>query len=205
MEEAVTIHCNNVRLEGLLNKGSSEHGVVITHPHPLYGGNMENPVVDQIQQSYAEKGFTTLRFNFRGTGKSSGMFDNGLGEVDDVSAALSFLTDFGVGDLCLAGYSFGARINATLVSSAVSSGHEIRDHVMISPPMGFIPFDDVATLPSTGLILTGAKDDIAPPKLIQAAINRWKISPQFEVIEECDHFYTGCLPVLKDLLLAYLN
>lgn len=200
MEETVTIHCNNIRLEGLLNQDSLEKGVVITHPHPLYGGNMENPVVEQIQQSYSEKGFTTLRFNFRGTGKSSGMFDNGLGELDDVRAAFSYLKDLGVSDLCLAGYSFGARINALVVSS----GYALRDHIMISPPMGFISFDDVASMPSTGLILTGAKDDIAPPKMVQAAINRWQISPQFEVVPGCDHFYTGCLPLLKDFLLTYL-
>jgi alpha/beta superfamily hydrolase len=200
MEEAVTIHCNNVRLEGLLHQGSLERGVVITHPHPLYGGNMNNPVVEQIQQSYSQKDFTTLRFNFRGTGNSSGMFDNGVGEMDDVRAALACLKDLGVGELCLAGYSFGARINALVVAS----GYEIRDHVMISPPMGFMSFDDVAAMPSTGLILTGAMDDIAPPKIIQAAISRWKISPQFEVIEGGDHFYSGRLPLLKDLLLAYL-
>ncbi len=200
MEETVTIHCNNVRLEGLLNQDTLEKGVVITHPHPLYGGNMENPVVEQILGSYSEKGFTTLRFNFRGTGKSSGMFDNGLGELDDVRAALSYLKNLGVNDLYLAGYSFGARINASIVSS----GYGVKDHIMISPPMGFMSFDDVVTMPSTGLILTGAMDDIAPPEMVQAAIDRWQITPQFEVIEGCDHFYAGCLPLLKDLLLTYL-
>lgn len=201
MEETVTIHCNNVRLEGLLNQHSFEKGVVVTHPHPLYGGNMENPVVEQIAQSYFEKGFTTLRFNFRGTGKSSGMFDNGVGELDDVRAALEYLKELGIIDLVLAGYSFGARINAAVVSS----GYGLKDHIMVSPPLGFMSFEDVATMPSTGLILTGAKDDIAPPKMVQAAINRWQITPQFEVIEGCDHFYTGCLPQLKNRLLAYLS
>lgn len=200
MEETVTIDCNTVRLEGVLNQSSSKRGVVVTHPHPLYGGNMENPVVEQIVESYFEKGFTTLRFNFRGTGKSSGMFDNGVGELDDVTAALNYLKELGCDDLVLAGYSFGARINA----SVVSAGFGLADHIMVSPPMGFMSFDDVATLPSTGLILTGAKDDIAPPNMVQAAINRWQIRPQFEVLEGCDHFYTGCLPQLKAHLLAYL-
>ena len=200
MEKAVIIHCENVRLEGMLNPNSSEKGVVVTHPHPLYGGNMDNPVVDQIVQSYFEKGFTTLRFNFRGTGKSSGMFDNGQGEIDDVRAALGFLKATGVNDMYLAGYSFGARINA----SVVSSGYGIKDHIMVSPPMEFMSFDDVASMPSTGLILTGDRDDIAPQTQVQEAINRWQINPQFEVIEGCDHFYTGCLPLLKKHLLDYL-
>ena len=195
--ENVIIHCENVRLEGVLNPNSSEKGVVVTHPHPLYGGNMDNPVVEQVVQGYFEKGFTTLRFNFRGTGKSSGMFDNGVGELDDVRAALAFLKESGVNDLSLAGYSFGARMNA----SVVSSGYELKDHVMVSPPMGFMSFDDVTAMPSTGLILTGAKDDIAPQELVQAAIDRWQINPQFKVLEGCDHFYTDCLSRLKSLLL----
>jgi len=200
MEKPVIIHCNNVRLEGLLNQNSSEKGVVVTHPHPLYGGNMDNPVVEQIIQSFFEKGFTTLRFNFRGTGKSSGMFDNGVGELDDVRAVLSYLKESGISQLHLAGYSFGARMNA----SVVSSGYELQGHIMVSPPMGFMSFDDVESMPSTGLILTGAKDEIAPSDMVQAAINRWQIHTQFEVIKGCDHFYTGCLDKLNQILSGYL-
>ncbi|MCP4719767.1 MAG: alpha/beta hydrolase [Desulfobacteraceae bacterium] len=200
MEKPIIINCNNVRLEGLLNQNSSEKGVVVTHPHPLYGGNMDNPVVEQIVQSFFEKGFTTLRFNFRGTGKSSGMFDNGVGELDDVRAVLSYLKESGISQLYLAGYSFGARMNA----SVVSSGYELQDHIMVSPPMGFMSFDDVESMPSTGLILTGAKDEIAPSDMVQAAINRWQIHTQFEVIKGCDHFYAGCLDKLNQILSGYL-
>jgi alpha/beta superfamily hydrolase len=162
---------------------------------------MGNPVVEQILRSFSEKEFTTLRFNFRGTGKSTGMFDNCVGEQDDVRAALLYLKDFGVKNVYLAGYSFGARVNA----SVVAAGYELKDHVMVSPPMGFISFDDVAAMPSTNLIVTGEKDDIAPQGMVQAAINRWAIHPQFEVIQGCDHFYTGCLPRLNTILLDYLS
>ncbi|MBU0972227.1 MAG: alpha/beta hydrolase [Proteobacteria bacterium] len=200
MEKAVTIHCNNIRLEGLLHQNVSERGVVVTHPHPLYGGNMENPVVEQIVHGFLESGFTTLRFNFRGTGKSSGVFDDGLGEVDDVRAALDYLKGLKLKALFLAGYSFGARVNASLVSS----GYAVQDHIMVSPPMGVLSFSDVKSLPSTGLILTGANDGIAPQEMVQSAIHRWQINPRFEVIKGCDHFYTGCLIRLKDSLLKYL-
>jgi len=161
-------------------------------------------VVEQIVQGYFEKGFTTLRFNFRGTGKSSGMFDNGLGELDDVRASLAFLKESGISELYLAGYSFGARVNASVVSSGSSPVYELQDNVMISPPMGLISFDDVETMPCTGLIVTGEKDEIAPDDMVQAAINRWKINTRFEVLKGCDHFYTGCLPLLKNILLDYL-
>lgn len=204
MEESIVIHCGNIRLEGRFNKTDSAKGVVVTHPHPLYGGNMNNPVVEKIVESFLEKGFSTLRFNFRGTGNSSGMFDNGVGESDDVRAALTFLKDSGMDELYLAGYSFGARMNATVVSSGLSAAGEIKDHIMVSPPMGFMPFDDVGTMPATGLILTGSRDDIAPADKIQAAIERWQIQPRFEVIQGCDHFYSGCLKQLNQILLDYL-
>ncbi len=204
MEEPVIIHCGNIRLDGRFNKTDSAKGVLVTHPHPLYGGNMDNPVVLQMVESFLEKGFTTLKFNFRGTGKSSGMFDNGVGEADDVRAALAFLKDSGVDDLYLAGYSFGARMNAAVVSSGRVAAGEIKDHIMVSPPMEFISFDEVETMPSTGLILTGSRDEIAPADKIRAAIARWQIQPQFEVIPGCDHFYSGCLKQLNQILKDYL-
>ncbi|MCG8614590.1 MAG: alpha/beta fold hydrolase [Desulfobacterales bacterium] len=108
----------------------SKKGVVVTHPHPLYGGNMNNPVVRQVSDSFYKNNFSTLRFNFRGTGLSSGGFEDGAGEQDDVHAALDFLRGQGVSFLFLAGYSFGAWVNA----QAVSSGIAVDGHIMVSPP-----------------------------------------------------------------------
>jgi uncharacterized protein len=201
MENAVTIKNQTIRLQAMLDKASDARAVVITHPHPLYGGNMDNPVVVQAANSFAKKGFATLRFNFRGTAGSTGMYDNGQGEQSDVAAALQFLKDLGYKTLFLAGYSFGARINA----SVISAGYAVKDHVMISPPVGFMSFDDIAALPSTGLIITGEKDDIAPPDMIQAHINRWNITPRFDIIPGCDHFYSGCLDQLHTRLSHYLS
>jgi alpha/beta superfamily hydrolase len=86
----------------------------------------------------------------------------------------------------------------------VSSGYDLQDHIMVSPPLGFMSFDDVLSMPSTGLIVTGANDDVAPSGLVSSAIQRWQINPQFEVIEECDHFYTACLNKLNRVLSDYL-
>ncbi|MDP4978699.1 MAG: alpha/beta hydrolase, partial [Desulfobacterales bacterium] len=74
------IRSGDLELEGLFESGRTTRGVVITHPHPLYGGNMYNPVVDAIRRAYRLKGVATLRFNFRGTGESEGQHDNGVGE-----------------------------------------------------------------------------------------------------------------------------
>ncbi len=201
MESSIVIPCNSVRLEGLLNLNpSARGGVVITHPHPLYGGNMYNPVVEQIALGFFDAGFTTLRFNFRGTCSSSGMFDNGVGEQEDVRAALDFLANQGMPSLSLAGYSFGAWVNAHVVSAGV----EIHDHVMVSPPAAFLSFDSVKTLPNTGLIVTGENDDIAPPDQVQALIRGWNISSQFEILTGIDHFYASGQGRLRSVLSGYL-
>jgi uncharacterized protein len=200
MESSVTIECGNIKLEGSLRKNTSQKAVVITHPHPLYGGNMDNTVVMTIADSFFERGFTTLRFNFRGTCSSTGMFDNGEGEQEDIRAALSSLVEAGYEKISLAGYSFGARMNA----SVVSKGCEIKDHIMVSPPVGFMSFDDIKKMPLTGLIVTGADDEIAPKDLIQEHINQWQIDPQYEIIKDCDHFYSNSLDRLRAILKEYL-
>ncbi|MBU1342290.1 MAG: alpha/beta hydrolase [Proteobacteria bacterium] len=200
MGKQVTIAHKNIQLEGVLQKKTSQKAVIICHPHPLYGGDMDNPVVMTIADSFFQAGFTTLRFNFRGTGNSTGTFDDGNGEQEDIRAVISWLAETGYPEIHLAGYSFGARMNALVVSK----GCDIKDHIMVSPPVGFMSFDDIKTMSSTGFIVTGADDEIAPPDLIQHHINRWQIDVQYEVIENCDHFYSGCLPKLKTLLAAYL-
>ncbi|OGR14500.1 MAG: alpha/beta hydrolase [Desulfobacula sp. GWF2_41_7] len=201
MESQITIECQPIRLEGMLDHNSSQKAVIISHPHPLHGGDMDNPVVMTVARAFFEKGFTTLRFNFRGMGSSTGSFDNGYGEQEDVRAAISFLADKGFQNISLAGYSFGSRMNAAVVSK----GCMIEDHIMVSPPMAFMSFDDIEQMPSTGLVVTGRNDEIAPPGLIEKHIKRWGISPRFDIIENCNHFYSGGLKKLRILLADYLS
>ncbi len=201
METHITFSVGNITLEGILDEQEGDQGAVICHPHPLYGGNMENPVVLTIARAFAKKNITTLRFNFRGTCNSSGMFDNGVGEQDDIRAALNFLNEKGFANPWLAGYSFGARMNAAVISQ----GCTVKDHIMVSPPAGFMSFDDIDKMPDTGLIVTGSNDDIAPPKVVGEHIQRWGIDPQFEIIDGCDHFYGGRLDDLYGMLVAYLS
>jgi len=201
MESRITIECQMIRLEGVLNRNFSNKAMIVSHPHPLYGGDMDNPVVMTIARAFFEKGFTTLRFNFRGTGKSAGAFDNGKGEQEDIRAAMDYMTDQGFQDITLAGYSFGARMNAGLVSQ----GCRIKDHIMVSPPAGFMSFDDIEKMPCLGLVVTGRNDEIAPPDLVGQHIKRWGIRPRFDILDHCDHFYSGCLQKLETLLTDYLS
>ena len=106
MASKIFFQSDDLQIEGLLDERTTDKGVVVSHPHPLYGGNMYAAGVESILHAYWKKGYTTLRFNFRGVGSSRGHYDNGIGEQQDVRAALSFLVETGVGHIDLAGYSF---------------------------------------------------------------------------------------------------
>jgi hypothetical protein len=193
----VTIRCSGLELEGMLERVAGRQGVVVTHPHPLYGGDMDNPVVLAVCRAFRRKGFSTLRFNFRGVGGSGGHHDRGVGECDDVRAAGAFLSEQDVTEIDLAGYSFGAWVNA-------AAGAGFRRLVMVSPPLAFIDFKPLAPLANLHLIVTGSRDEIAPPGLIEAARHTWNTAALFEVIAGADHFYSGFLPALEDIIAAGL-
>ena len=201
MEALVAIESIDARLEGCLSRKSSEKAVVVTHPHPLYGGNMDNHVVCRMAAAFQSVGISTLRFNFRGTGGSFGKFDNGEKEQEDVLSALDFLSGEGFEQILLAGYSFGAWVNAHVVSK----GAKVADHIMVSPPAGFLSFDQVACMPHTGLIITGEKDDISPPSLVNTLVSRWNTPAKVVVIDNGDHFYGSVLERLGEILISYLN
>jgi len=200
MEESISFLSENYQLEGLLKKSNIEKGVVITHPHPLYGGDMNNFIVDLIARAYQKKGFTTLRFNFRGTGKSQGSYDDGTGEQEDVHAALSTLRQTGIKNIDLAGYSFGAWVNAL----AISKSNFIGNMVMVSPPVGFVDFSPVNSIPCLKLVVTGSIDDIAPADRIKTMYPEWNPKAQLEIINGADHFYSGCLDELESVLSSHI-
>lgn len=173
-----------------------ERGVVITHPHPLYGGTMYNQVVETLAKIYQDKDFSTLRFNFRGVGDSEGSYDQGKGERDDVRSALLYMYDKGKRDFDLAGYSFGAWVNAKIKDPEPM----LSRIIMISPPVTFLDFSFLSFNPKIRVIVTGGKDDIAPADEIKDLLNTWNSEAHFEVIEGADHFYSGKIDTLENVL-----
>ncbi len=196
MEKKVVFPCGGIELEGLLNQNSSTRGVVITHPHPLYGGNMYNPVVEAISEKYHENGLTTLRFNFRGCGESQGVHDNGPGEQKDLAAAVNFLDTLGLKKIDLAGYSFGAWI----IALAASRGIFADNLILISPPAAFIDFKDIINLSQLRLVITGDLDELAPVALLKKMVPKWNVDARLEIIKNADHFFSGHLNKLQKLL-----
>ncbi len=202
MEEKITFESGPYRLEGYWQAGTADKGVVITHPHPLYGGTMDNPVVETVQRSYQKHGYATLRFNFRGVGSSQGRYDNGVGEQDDVRAAVGFVRHKAVPAIDLAGYSFGAWVNAGV---SADKRTPIESMMMVSPPVGFIEFENVNAISVLKLVVTGSRDDIAPADRIRELLPVWNPDTRFEVIDGCDHFYAGYLEKLESILNRYLQ
>ncbi|MBW2574894.1 MAG: alpha/beta hydrolase [Deltaproteobacteria bacterium] len=197
MVEKIKFLSENYEIEGLFNKRDKNKGVVITHPHPLYGGDMYNLVVETIVHVYNIKGYSTLKFNFRGVGKSQGQYDNGAGEQQDVLAALSFLADMGMEKIALAGYSFGAWVNAHAV---IQEGIFVENMMMVSPPVGFMDFNAINAMNVLKFVITGSRDDIAPVDAVKKMLPIWNPDARFEIIDGADHFYGGYLEQLESLL-----
>ena len=200
MEERVAFYSDNYQLEGILDFQSTEHGVIVTHPHPLYGGDISNMVVELITATFRSKGFSTLRFNFRGVGGSQGSYSDGVGEARDVCAAGKYLATKKIRSLTLAGYSFGAWVNAKVNCDEV----EFEKMVMVSPPVAFMDFKPVGPIANLRLVITGSRDEIAPPEQIKDMLPVWNRSAHLEIIEGADHFYWNHFKTLDKVLGSYI-
>ena len=200
-EEKIRFLSKDLLIEGLLCIQEGEKGVVVTHPHPLYGGTMYNQVVKTLVEVYQNKAFSTLRFNFRGVEGSEGNYDEGKGEQEDVRSALKYVYERGKRDVDLTGYSFGAWVNAK-----INDSHSLCNRiVMISPPVAFLDFTFLSYNPKIRFVVVGGKDNIAPADKITNVINTWNPKAHFEVIEGADHFYTGKIDSLKSILSRFIS
>ena len=199
-EEKIFFRSGSLKIEALLSDLSDEKAVVVTHPHPLYGGDMRNHVVESVVRAYQERGFSTLRFNFRGVGQSQGQYDNGIGEQEDVGSALAYMMKLDKKNLDLVGYSFGAWVNALGLERYTQTGRV----VMISPPVNFIDFSFLGYSQKIQLVIAGSRDEIAPPEMIQKMLPTWNPLANFRVIKEADHFYSGESATLMDIIKAYI-
>lgn len=186
-EEQVLIKSVGLKIEALVDLCKGDEAVVVTHPHPLYGGDMYNNVVESIVQAYRQMGYSTLRFNFRGAGGSEGQYDEGIGEQKDVNAALKFVSELGKTRIDLAGYSFGAWVNAL----GLNGFTQARRMIMVSPPVNFMDFSFFSKSPKLQLVIAGSEDDIAPASMIEEMLAGWNLDAIFKVIQGADHFYGG--------------
>ena len=195
-EETIFFKAGALGLEGRLWLASGHDAVVITHPHPLYGGELNNPVVTVLTKVYQRLGYSTLRFNFRGVGASEGDYDDGRGELDDLRAAGDVLQGLGKTVADLAGYSFGAWINLRLDPPIAT----VRQQVLVAPPVAYMEFSFIPPVPAELTVIVGDRDSFAPLDLLRNRIPLWHPSGRLHVLPGADHFYQGALDRLANLL-----
>ena len=204
-ERLVMVPGKNHCLEALFQKGAQPGVAIVCHPHPLYGGAMDNNVVEALVQAFRSWGTGTLRFNFRGVGGSGGSYGNGDGEAGDILAVRDYLRERGEqGPFRLAGYSFGAW--AAL--KALKTSHSFAALTLVAPPLELLDFGGLEIPPIPTLVLLGDEDGFCRP----GALREWLKdqaprgpSPAVHILEGCDHFFGGRELLLKSELTAFLE
>ena len=187
-EVSMMIPVESFHLEALYKEGHSSETAVLCHPHPLYGGDMDNSVISALMKAMWQQGWGTLRFNFRGVGGSGGEYAEGEGEVEDLLAVVSYLADHGATSIHLAGYSFGAWI----ALKAIHKGLQAGSLILVSPPLDHLPFWGLALPAKPSLITLGDKDGFCAVSSLMDWLESQHSAEAFtevKLLSGCDHFY----------------
>jgi len=190
VQKRLDINAPGAVLEGIVHVPDAPPtgAVVVCHPHPLYGGDMDNHVVVSLCEALVDAGLMALRFNFRGTGRSTGAHDQGRAEQEDVLAALAeaarHLGPEG-GPLGLAGYSFGAVVAGLVAPRAPG----VRAIALVSPPARSLEPEALSAFPGAKLILAGEQDQFAPAEELRALALRAGDGCELALVPGVDHFW----------------
>lgn len=197
------------RLEGRYHHSKLPNAPIalLLHPHPQHGGTMNNKVVYNLYHAFVRRGFSTLRFNFRGVGRSQGQFDNGLGELSDAASALDWLQGLNPNaqGCWIGGFSFGAWIGMQLLMRRP----ELDGFLSVALPANMYDFSFLAPCPASGLILHGAEDTVVPAasveKLAQKLSSQKNISIDYRTVDGTNHFFTNKLEEMVQAIDNYLD
>jgi len=206
-EEKVFFPSGGIQLEGLLSIHealSVKGGVILCHPHPQYGGDMHNRVITTALGAAHQEGFSTLRFNFRGVGDSGGSYSEGIGEMEDVGAAIEFLYSKQKDSrlpLILLGYSFGA---CTGIPVAIKD-ERVKRVVAISPPLEIYDFNFMKGCKKNKLIVVGDKDEWCPILRLEDWYQQLDEPKSLTLVEGADHFYSYQANLLVQPLREFFN
>jgi alpha/beta superfamily hydrolase len=174
---------------------------VLCHPHPLFGGTMDNKVVTTLAKTLQAEGIATLRFNFRGVGQSAGAFDDGLGETEDAAAVAAYGAQrWPDRRLVLAGFSFGA-----FVALRLALKRETSRLITVAPPVDRFDFSGLAAPRCPWLVVQGDADDVVDPESVSAWVEGLSPKPNLVVLPGVGHFFHGQLAQLRDAVKAALR
>jgi alpha/beta superfamily hydrolase len=197
------------RLEGSYSPGKTQNAPIalILHPHPKAGGQMNNAVTVQLYRVFMKRGFSTLRFNFRGVGRSQGEFDSGIGELADAASALDWLqtTNPAASQCWVAGYQFGAWIGMQLLMRRP----ETDGFISVSPPTNVYDFSFLAPCPASGLILHGSTDGVAAPNEVERVVAKLRtqkgITIDYDLVEGANHYWSDHIAEVETHVGAYVD
>jgi hypothetical protein len=197
------------RIEGSYSPGKKDSAPIalILHPHPKAGGQMNNPIAVQLFRLFMKRGFATLRFNFRGVGRSQGEFDSGVGELADAATALDWLqTNNPTASQCwVAGYQFGAWIGMQLLMRRP----ETDGFISVTPPTNMYDFSFLAPCPASGLILHGSNDTVTPPVEVERVVSKLRtqkgIVIDYDLVDGANHYWTEHVDDVEKRVGAYLD
>jgi uncharacterized protein len=196
------------RIEGRYHHCKTPNAPIalLLHPHPQHGGTMNNKVVYALYHAFVRRGFSALRFNFRGVGRSQGNFDRGEGELSDAASALDWLQSYNANtrSCWIGGFSFGAWIGMQLLMRRP----EIDGFIAVAPPANLYDFSFLAPCPSSGLIIQGDKDQIvtleAQQKLVNKLSHQRDIKIDYRIVKGADHFFQNHLDELTAHVESYI-
>jgi alpha/beta superfamily hydrolase len=174
---------------------------VVCHPHPLYGGTLDNKVVYTVARAFLELGVPAIRFNFRGVGGSAGRYDEGSGETEDVLAVIGYGRERWPGaSPWLAGFSFGGAV-------AVRAAGQARPErlVAVAPGVTRVAMEGVASPACPWLLVQGDADDVIEPAAVLAWAQRQSTPPTLRILTGAGHFFHGRLHELRAAVLGFLS
>ena len=190
------------------HEGRSENPIaLILHPHPQFGGTMNNQIVYHLYYTFTERGFSVLRFNFRGVGRSQGYFDNGPGELADAASALDWLQLQNVDSRScwIAGVSFGTWIAMQLLMRRP----EIDGFVCVAPPANLYDYSFLAPCPSSGIVISGERDKVVPSAAVEEMSRKTKtqkgIKIEHTIVSGAGHFFEEKNEELKQIVGDYVD
>lgn len=193
--------CGNIEaLTSCPDNESSNAVCIICHPHPLYGGTMQNKVVHYIAKTMGQMGLRTVRFNFRGVGKSEGSYDEGVGETEDLLAIIDWVkgrsADY---EIWLAGFSFGAY-----TALAAATRVDPAQLITVAPPVNILDFTILDKPSCPWLLIQGAEDEVVPSNKV---LNWAQKIEGIDIVslDGIDHFFHGKLNVLNSVLLKHFS
>jgi len=197
------------RLEGRYHHSKEPNAPIalFLHPHPQHGGTMNNKVVYTLYQNFVRRGFSCLRFNFRGVGRSQGSFARGEGELSDAATALDWMQMYNenASGCWIGGFSFGAWIAMQLLMRRP----EIDGFISVAPPANMYDFSFLAPCPASGLMVTGSQDEIVPPESVSKLVDKLRqqrgIAIGHAIINGANHFFANELEELSEIVSKYLD